>query len=95
MHIIFAEDTDVIQAHRGSVDRTEASVQASTPGALLDIGTPGRPVTPMARRLTTTAEDASALEQRIVNKIVDIVSPRKRGRTLRLLQVRISIVDQP
>ena len=77
-----AGSTDVIRAHHGS-----ANDDAAAPGTPGELGTPGRPASPMARRLTTTAEDANALEMRIVNKIVDIVSPRKRGRTLRLLQV--------
>ncbi|KAK9862945.1 hypothetical protein WJX84_004031 [Apatococcus fuscideae] len=77
------DNTDVIRAHHGSV---EGDAPAAAPGMPGDLGTPGRPASPMPRRLTTTAEDANALEMRIVNKIVDIVSPRKRGRTLRLLQ---------
>lgn len=81
-----AGNTDVIRAHHGSAEDAAAARMAA-PGTPQDLGTPGRPVSPAPRRLTTTAEDANDLERRIVNKIVDIVSPRKRGRTLRLLQV--------
>ena len=77
----------MIRAHHGSAN-DDGTAQLAAPGTPGELGTPGRPASPMARRLTATAEDAHALEMRIVNKIVDIVSPRKRGRTLRLLQVR-------
>lgn len=82
----YTGNTDEIRAHHGSVEDAAAARMAA-PGTPPDLGTPGRPVSPAPRRLTTTAEDANDLERRIVNKIVDIVSPRKRGRTLRLLQV--------